>query len=274
MTRETRDAVRNALRAARAPALEDEPAEKRRSILRLLSVVLETIKPQLPRLSFDIEKPVDRISISLYLTIIQLSDAMLLVASAGPSIAVPTLGRQALDAYVDLHNVLTHNDYWKRLELADDQSWLKGLQHASAGKNPYWTALSTSGSFLAEGRKEHADRIKQWTREGLKVAEAKERFELAGMEREYDALWLMLSSFAHNNSSLLISRHFRIREGERPEAEATPSQVPFEMACIGHSAELLILASEKIHARYGDRSLDLSAARKASEELNQRMLAE
>lgn len=272
MANQIRDAVRRALRETRSLPLRDDSTERRLEILRLLSVVLQLVKQHISKLTFDIEEPADRFSISLYLTILQLCDAILLVASAGPSIAIPTLARQILDAYVDLHNVLTHEGYWKRLELADDVSWQKGMQHASVGKNPYWDALSSSGTLLTEGRKLHADRIKQWIKEGVTQAAPKERFELAGMQREYHALWLMLSSYTHNNSSLLISRHFRIQENEQPQIEVTPNHVPFEQASIGHCAELLILASEKVHARHGDRALDLAEARRASEELNRRML--
>lgn len=270
------DTLKRAIHSVLTKAPADESfrldhTAKRLANLNLLTKVLDSVRPHLVHLSGDFNEPVDRMSISLYVTILQLADAMKLIASAGPSIAIPTLGRQALDAYVDLHNVLTHRNYWKCLELADDRSWMKALQHASAGQNEYFRSISKAGD-LAERRKLFAQSIKNWQKKGVHVPSAKDRFVMAGMKQEYDAVWLMLSAFAHNNPSPLISRTFNLTNGV-PQVEVSAREVPYELAAISHTADLLIWASEKIHQRFGRKDLNLSEARKASEELS-RLVAE
>lgn len=252
-----------------------QPLDERAEHLGFLQAVLAFCRDHLGSIKGHFQEPAERIGVPLYCTLIQLGDAIHIVSSNGPSAAVPSLTRQALDAYVDLKNVLTHETYWQRLEVADDQHWNTALQIASAGKNPYFRAISESGLLLEDGRRHHARKLGEWQKAGLKKLEASERFNLAGMKDEYETVWPMLSAYLHNNLSALYSRHYAIREDGPPkEIALSPDKIPYELAGISHVAELLLVASEMIHARCGNKALDTSGIRQALNSHNERVTSQ
>lgn len=265
MTTEIDKAVKRALEQSKDSSSQDDG--ERHATIAYLALVAETVRPLVGQLTGRIKQPVDRIALSLYVTLIQLAESVKVIAERGPNIAVPTLARQALDAFVDLSNVLTHEHYWKRLEYADDLSWKKELEHASAPGNPFLRLISESGDTLVESRKLHGQRIAEWKRQGISEAKAEERFRLAGMESEYDALWLMLSAYMHNNVSLLMSRHFSVAANEPMQIDLQPARIPYEIACVAHVGEMLMMAAEKVHERFGSGPIDLTALRRATNEL-------
>lgn len=269
MTKEVASAVRRALQDSKAVATSC--GNERQANLAYLGLVIDAVRPLMANLVGSVHQEVDRIALSLYMTLFQLAESVRLLASHGPSIAIPTLTRQALDGYVDLCNVLKQENYWKRLQLADDQSWQKALQVASAAKNPFMKLISESGDTLIDGRRLHAERIAEWKRQGITEADAKERFKIAEMSNEYESVWPMLSAYLHNSVSLLMSRHFNISEDEPLQIDMRPKQFPYELSCTAHIGELLLMAAEKIHERFGSERIDLSAVHRATKELTDRV---
>jgi hypothetical protein len=55
--------------------------------------------------------------------------------------------RSALDAYVDLKNLLQDPTYWMQLEAADSFEWGKLLQAASAPGNQYLASFRSDPDF-------------------------------------------------------------------------------------------------------------------------------
>lgn len=253
--------------AAQTDAPRREKAKSQRiENLAFLRLSVDSARAEMNHLHGSFHDAKDRISLSLYVTLFDLADAICLTASHRPSIAVPTLARQALDAYVDFINVLTHENYWKRLELMDDIKWKTALEHASAGRNPYLQSI-TEHDGLNEMRKAHTQQISEWERQSIKPLEPRERFCLAGMENEYQGIWANLSSAAHNNLSSVMSTRFDLDASRPRELILEPEIVPYESAAIAHTGYLLMEATEKIHRRNGKKDIDLSNVRTAEEKL-------
>ena len=151
-----------------------------------------------------------------------------------------------LEAYVDLHNLADSATYGYALELGHIKEWLKILHEAKTGKNEYLLAISEAPDLEA--------RISEWTLKKIAL-EAKgycslrieQKFQRAGMEKEYRSQYNALCCDAHNNLRALVDRHIEMN-GEGFEVVYYKAYVPEDSAVhVGTNAELLIRASERIH---------------------------
>ena len=75
-----------------------------------------------------------------------------------------------------------------------------------------------------------------------------QKFQRAGMEKEYRSIYNSLCSDAHNNLRALIDRHVELKD-EDFEVVFYKAYTPEDSAhYIGMAAELLVRASEKVHS--------------------------
>lgn len=98
------------------------------------------------KIRFTVE-PTNHFAGLLYFEIIELAGSVIVLRQnqrvAGVSIAT----RTALDAFVDLKNLLKDPDYWMQLEAADSGEWSKLLQTASARGNQYLDGFRADPAF-------------------------------------------------------------------------------------------------------------------------------
>lgn len=233
-----------------------------------LSRALIILRTASGELAGQISRPIDRAALCLYCTMLELAGDIETLARAKPSISIPTVTRQLLDAYVDLINVLDPKqpDYWRNLEVADARTWKIWLERASAGRNSYMRQVSQDEGLPAT-RRANAIKLKEQEDADASKLEAQCRFTLAGMKDVYEAVWSMLSAYAHNNMSCLFSRHFVESADGSYELYLAPDRVPYELACILQSVEFLADASERIHRRFGTEIPDLASVLEALQRL-------
>lgn len=185
----------------------------------------------------------------LYRTMLEVSRAMRICVATKQSIAVPTLGRQVLDAFVDLLTVLNKKEHIDRMELTDALYWRDGLQQARRG-NEYFKSFATDPN-LSGWQKSHAEQIDEAARRGVTQANIKDRFKDIGMETIYHSVWKHLSVHSHNNISSLRNRHLTERTAGVVEFVSSENHTPFEAAAVIQTCDFLLASSEALHDRYG-----------------------
>ncbi len=132
------------------------------------------------------------------------------------------------------------------MELGHIREWLKILHEAKTGKNEYLTAISEAPDLDA--------RIAEWTKQkvalenkGHRSLKIEQKFQRAGMEKEYRSQYNSLCCDAHNNLRALVDRHIEMN-GEGFEVVYYKAYTPDDSAVhVGTNAELLIRASQKFH---------------------------
>jgi hypothetical protein len=166
---------------------------------------------------------------------------------------VSIICRSAIDAYVDLVNLCESQTYLKDLEVGDTFQWRRFLESTSRGDNPNLDALGAHSSFPA-ARRQMADREKALLRTGAKKMTVEERFEKAGLTREYESAFHFLSFDVHNSLSFLRARYGGSDNRNR--------------GCTLTMSELVIRSTEKILGRCGHGTAVMSAADKELQRLH------
>jgi hypothetical protein len=132
-------------------------------------------------------------TLCLYLTLIELCGAVIALRDETLASGVASIARSALDAFVDIRNLLEDSTYWVRLEAADDFEWKKVLENASAGGNTALGPLGAAPNF-AELRRQISDRVKAAEKAGTAKLSPEERFAKANLRPECQSLFAFLSA--------------------------------------------------------------------------------
>ena len=220
------------------------PPEK---VLDFMKQAHDGLQPLSATLSFDNAKPQHRELIALYGSIIELTGAVIALVDKRLITGVPILLRSVLEAYVDLHNLAEKSSYSYVLELEHIKQWIEILREANTGKNEYLAAIA--------GAPELNDQIAKWTKrkddlekKGFRALRIKQKFQRAGMEREYRSQYNQLCCDAHNNLRALIARHIQMNEDGLGVVYYKPYTPDDSAVHVGTNAELLVRASQEIHA--------------------------
>lgn len=75
-----------------------------------------------------------------------------------------------------------------------------------------------------------------------------QKFQRAGMEKEYRSVYNSLCSHAHNNLRSLIDRHVELKEEDFEVVFYKAYTLEGSAHYIGMAAELMVRASEKVHS--------------------------
>jgi Family of unknown function (DUF5677) len=185
----------------------------------------------------------------LYFTLIECTGSVLLLRENERVAGVAAIVRSALDAFIDIKNLQKEPEYWRSLEAADSMEWKKLMQTASAKGNEFLAGLSADPNF-ASYRSTINQNLDDAAARGVKKVEVEDRFNNVGQYALYKSLWPMLSADAHNNTSLLHSRHART-VGEAFVLELYSGGGAFGSAPLMTLAEMLMYSSEDIHETYG-----------------------
>lgn len=216
-------------------------------VLEFLKRAHDGMQPLSTKISFDKVHPLHRNLIALYGSILELTGAIILLVDRRLITGVPVVLRSVLEAYVDLHNLSESPTYGYSLELGHIKEWLKILVEAKAGKNEYLTAITEApdlDSAIADWSK------KKITLEnkGYRALRVEQKFQRAGMEKEYRSQYNSLCCDAHNNLRALIDRHIEMN-GQGFELVYYKAYTPEDSAIhVGTNAELLVRASQKLHS--------------------------
>jgi hypothetical protein len=185
----------------------------------------------------------------LYFTLIECCGSIALLREQSRVAGVAAVVRSALDAFVDIKNLLSDPEYWRSLEAADSYEWKKIMESASVPGNAFLDGLRIDPKF-PEYRSMISQNVANAAARGNTKLSPEERFEKANLRAEYKSLYPMLSADAHNNTSLLNSRH------ARPEGDGFVIELYSGGGAYGNSvlmtlSELIMFASEDIHERLG-----------------------
>jgi hypothetical protein len=264
------EAVRRAIHESRTQGLARVTREQE---IDLLEYVLQRCRERQTNLHGMLADEQARAAFALYLTMLDLARSIIVCATNRCSIAVPTLGRQLLDAFVDLKNTCASDTYVRHLNVKDMLGWKAALEQASTGRNAYFKSFYDA-SQLSTWRREHAEQAAQATREGIRELGIEDRFKRAGMTDVYHSVWKLLSAHVHNGISALSGRHFDVSEHGVVTVGPSEGRTPYEMPALTHSTELLIDASETIHGKYGKDALTFVDVRARCEPLWAKIIAQ
>lgn len=216
-------------------------------VFEFLKRAHDELQPLSTKFTFSKDHSLHRHIVALYGSIIELTGSLILLTDRRLLTGVPVLLRSVLEAYVDLYNLSENPAYGYALELCYIKEWLKILNEAKTGKNEYlasiFNAPTLNSSISAWQKKKQALEGK-----GHKSLKVEQKFQRAGMEKEYRSIYNSLCSDSHNNLRSLIDRHVELNEANF-EVVFYKAYTPEDSAhYIGMAVELLVRASEKVHA--------------------------
>lgn len=227
---------------------------KPQEVLEFLKKAHDDFRPFFGQILFNKRHPLHRTIVALYSSILELTGACILLTDSRLIAGVPILLRAALEAYVDLVNLIRDPRYGYNLELAYLKEWLKLLEEAKNGKNEYLADIGNAPNLDAT--------IVQWREEtrklkenGFKALLIESKFKSAGMDKEYRSIYNSLCSDAHNNIRALVERHI---ERERGDFSVVVYKVytPEDSAVyVGTGAELLMNATQHVHEFFRSKVL-------------------
>jgi len=155
------------------------------------------------KLTVNKEKPQHLFATALYIKIFELTAGCIILIDREVTTGVPILVRGILEAYVDLINLCKDPAYIKSMKVSYFEEWLRILKEAKNNQNS-----NLCGTFQMKDLSAHIDifqeELKRLKKEGFKVLFAKERFNNAGMGKEYSANYNILCCHSHNNLRSLI----------------------------------------------------------------------
>jgi hypothetical protein len=227
-------------------------------------------------LRFDFYEPRHRYAVLLLWTVLDYARDVIALAQAARYGAIAIVTRSALDAYADIANLGDHPDYWEHLAAVDASKWKQLLERASRGGNPMLNALSEA-ELLPLGRRKNAQELKALKAKGVEKLDIDERFERAQLTNEYESMYAILSSEAHNNVSSLQSRYIDWDEksaGLVPTGETSSHSHHYEEPCILTMSEIVIQSTEKVLRLLGHGAAVMSPARSQLEHIWERAQAQ
>lgn len=218
-----------------------------------MTKTIDLIDSLLPRainaaqsLRFDAKYMRHLVVVSLYMTILELVEEIVSANRESSKISVPIISRSILEAFVDLKNVVTDEDYCNIIELDWLRGWKLTMENALTD-NPYLVDIKADPN-LKEGIEEHERRLNELKELGTKKLTAQQKFEKAGLANEYETMYRWTSSHSHGGLQALISRHINLSNPEKPEVVAFQDHdiEEFEIY-IGPTCEILMQATELAH---------------------------
>lgn len=230
---------------------------------------LKVFHERLLRLSTDLcfnkRDPVDLHRVALYCTLLELAGCMIHLIEHKCWTGVPSLFRAFLEAAVELLNLMKDAEYIDHMLASYVDQWLKVLQEAKKGTNPYLVSIAASQDLdkqIADDEKQ----LGELKARGKQPLTAFKRFERANMVDEYRSLYNFLSCDSHSNIRALISRHFEREDNDFKVVFYKDEPINTFLATLDGTAGLLIEASLLVHEAF--KSGNLKEIQKMCEELN------
>ncbi|HET7176227.1 MAG TPA: DUF5677 domain-containing protein [Gammaproteobacteria bacterium] len=204
-------------------------------------------------IKFNGSDTLHRSCVSLYGSILELTTSFVILTDKGLLTGASVLVRSILEAYVDLENLTRDKSYLRDMEVSFAAEWLKILNEAAHGKNPYLGKLSEVPD-LAEAIQKWEKKKAELESQGGRALRHLEKFQKANLENEYRSVYNDLCSKAHNNLRALFDRHSEMGEDD---FSITYYKIPEEAdnaLTVGIVTEILMRATLTLHS-YFDSSV-------------------
>lgn len=158
------------------------------------------------RLAFNADDAAHVFVISLYGSLIDLTNSILTLIDAGACSGVPIILRTMLENRIELKLLIADPaDHIPRMRLGLNKDWHNRLKSAAQG-NPYLVQIAEDERF-EENRQRHESALEQAREEKRRVERIAEKFHRAGHDQLYKSVYSVLSDHAHSSVGGLINRH-------------------------------------------------------------------
>ena len=211
--------------------------------------LLELVQKHISNIHFEKNNTWHEKIVYLYYTIVGYGLSIsTLIEHHGP-IGIPIVLRSMLEAYVDLKNLSKDETYADKIERAYLEQKLRFARYASAGKSNFLKKSSTTKKFREQVKRYESMLGKLNSSKGWLV---KDKFYMAGMEKEYHTAYRDLCSHSHNNFSALKRRHLEMSEsGSEIKLTISPNNTKVEREITVHiltASECLLGSSTVVHS--------------------------
>jgi len=173
------------------------------------SDLLTKVYDNFEHIKFDRKSKLHLYLVCLYCTIVELSDTLICLGNNQKGVAVPTISRTLLEAYVDLKNLEQNPEHCYNMDSSNIKEWLRVTKAAGNLENPYLKGLADLEDF-EEQISEWETELEQLCKDGHPALKQIKKFQNVGMEKEYRSIYNFLCSESHNNIRSLQGRHMEI----------------------------------------------------------------
>jgi hypothetical protein len=218
--------------------------------LALLKKLIDEIIERTQLIKFDAANRYDLCTVMLYASIIELSKSVCTLIDVGEPTGTRTLTRTALEALVDLTNLIDDLNYVHHLDANSLKEWLKTYEAAEEGSE-FFAKIAEVPGLREQIDKEQSD-LADLIKNGFRPLNVYHRFERAGMAELYQTIYAWLCSDSHNSFRGLTDRHIEVSEnGEISLHILKDSNVENHLHIIDTLCGFLISASQLIHQQFG-----------------------
>lgn len=251
---------------------EDQPQEQHPEYLEFLMKLVPELIIRSKQLTFDKEDRFDQYAVMLYASIVELANSVCRLVAIGEPTGSRTLTRTALEAFVDLKNLMDDQEYVKHLDAKSLTEWLKTYEIAVNG-NEFFVSLAEVPGLTEriEAERAELDKLKE---QGFRPLNVFERFDRAGMDDIYQSVYRWFCSDSHNSFRGLMGRHLEISDDGAIALhilKETPSE--YHLPVIDVLSGFLIDSSQLVHARYGKGPEVIDDLEQELSDVRERLLA-
>ncbi|MGR9059397.1 DUF5677 domain-containing protein (plasmid) [Rhizobium leguminosarum] len=158
-------------------------------------------------LRFTKGSEVHRTLVSLYASILELTDSAIIIREAGKYTGMDVLLRSALEAHVDLINLANDDSYLHAMMAVYHKEWIKLAGDGVKGDNPFLAYFKDNPEAQKQLAYHEAELAAFKQTSG--IPNILEKFKMAGLEDVYRSIYNSLCNDSHNNIRVLTSRHLR-----------------------------------------------------------------
>ncbi len=174
--------------------------------------------------------------------------ACIIVLSEKHRIGIPILFRSAIEAFVDLSNLIKDKKYGYYMDINDNEQWLKILHEANKGINPYLSSYKKIPN-LDKVVKVYEKKNLKLKSNGYKKLNIFEKFDMVDMEDIYRSIYPFLCMESHGSIGALINRHADIDKQSKDYELVYYNDKPIEtyIQYFDSLAGILLKVSEMLH---------------------------
>lgn len=226
---------------------------------------LRRARSSLANAKLDLSNRQTLVSAMLALTIVDLVSSASCLLLGGCHRGVVLIQRSALEALVDLKNLTQDEDYIAQIQLQEIQHVKNSDWAFKKGENRYVARVSELQKEALRHASDREEEIRS-SFEQQRPMRLHEKFRLAGMEDEYDAIYARWSEEAHNGLSTLAMRHVEAIDAEKPLLVASTIYRSEVATFVQGFSRILLLAVTALHQLAGQSTEALETAVKTADE--------
>ncbi|OYR18269.1 DUF5677 domain-containing protein [Brucella thiophenivorans] len=211
----------------------------------LLLDIYDASVRNLPHLKFNKDNEHNRTLVSLYATIIEMTNSAIILRKSGVFTGVDVILRTTLEAHVDLINLANDATYMNSMRAVYHKEWIRVTEEGLKGENQF-LAFFKNNVDAEEQLAHHKSELAKCLATS-KMLTNFEKFKMAGMEEIYRSIYNSLCNESHNNIRALNDRHFRQKaEGAEIVIFDQPTKIDLA-ATLDCFIATLLLSCEILH---------------------------